>query len=116
MAQTVSMLKAKIVENAVTAPVGHETWQAKVRKTLTGAIVAALGGFLLYRGVTLLAADKSVGQWLALGGAALVLVGAHIWSGELVNAAITSVAATIGKAIKLVLGGLKKDEPPGPAV
>ena len=115
MAQTVQMLKQKVVENA-----SHDTWQAKVRKTLTGATIAALGGFLVWRGIDLLMADKSVGQWLALGGAGLLLVGAHIWSGELVSASITSIGKVVAGVIAGIVGAFKPkvgaDEPPGPAV
>lgn len=106
---TIQQLKVKVVENASPA-----TWRAKVRKTLTGAVVAALGGFLVWRGVDLLLADKGVGQWFALGGAGLLLVGAHIWSGELVTASIKSIGAVVASVLGAILGAFRgsKGEPP----
>lgn len=107
---TITALKA-VRANVIEAR-GEAGWKIKLRRTVMGAVFVALGGYLSWQGVVLLLADKDVGKWLIVGGVCVVLIGAHIWSGELVNGALKVIPALLADAIRGIVGAFKGSPPP----
>lgn len=68
-----------------------EKFAVKAKRTIIGVGFAGLGGWLIRIGAT----RDEVSLWLVGGGAGLILLGATVWSGELVLLPVKLLGAVL---------------------